>query len=207
MKHPASPKQSLRGLLSFIGLSGLLAFLLTGCASAYTVQLGYRPTMATSAEKDAPLHIGDVTNKRDLTMGGDNDTRVGTIRGGYGNPWELHTKDAALITKVFQDLIGDAASELGYQMAPDGAAPSLSLVINQFWCDGMYGYKISIDADLQLVDPSGLKILASHKIQYDDGFVLVSSMNEVKAAYDKFLNRFLDEVESALKSDEFAKHL
>jgi hypothetical protein len=192
----------IRRAAAVLGTAAALA-LLAGCVTNLKAPLQYRAVKPAAApERD--VVIGDVTDQRPANRGQGDDLRVGTVRGGYGNPFPIYTKDKKSLTGFFADMLRDAASEAGWRVV-DGAGPRLVLDIGYLWCDGAFTYQIDFAGTLSLVSADGKTILANREIKVRHETATVWGPDDVTSAYPPFFTKILDALRQVLASDEFAK--
>ncbi len=165
----------------------LAAWMLAGCGSSY--RINYSNVKADLNYSGTRTVAVGVLDKRPYVISGENDPRfVGTMRGGYGNPFDLWTTSdlrlsdemastmaeslrgrgfKVVLTKAF---VGKDASEMLAEMKTTGAQRLVLMVMNDWWSNyyprsfGAEKSELIIDVELKVMDNSR-KSLGSKKLK------------------------------------------
>jgi hypothetical protein len=177
----------LGALMAAIGLSG-------GCSS---LEIKYQPTtpagMPTKA--NVTLKVADI---RPLDKGRDTGTRVGSVRGGFGNSIAVEDKHADVAPHTIGDATSDALLRVGVGVNNAGQK-TLVASIKEYWMDGYMGYKASIIVAYQLMDAAGKPMWSSEVTGVSGGTNMFKSGNTL--AKDLFSKALADLVNHA--SEQF----
>ncbi len=178
---------------------------LLGCVPGITFD---RAVYSDKADIKESISIRKVVDNRDPT-GKSNKAqanRLGTVRGGYGNPFALNVKGGGTVADEVGKTVKQAFTQCGYTVAQSGA-PTLDVIISDFWCDGVTGYKLSIDITLKLIGPDGSSVLYAKQITDSMGFAIVMSYGPMEKAYNKMMNVIGIRTSEIAKSADFISAL
>ena len=114
-------------------LSCCVIILVSGCSTS--MKLHYVKPLFNEINKGEIYVVVD--DQRPPEKGGNDPTRVGTIRNTFGMPFPLKSRVDREPSKVIKELISDCLKTAGYKISvqPDGA-PQLHVMLQKFWSDG-----------------------------------------------------------------------
>ncbi len=174
---------------------------LLGCVPGITFD---RSVYSDKADINESISIRKITDNRDPTGKSykAQADRLGTVRGGYGNPFAVNVKGGGTVADEVGKTVTQALTQCGYTVTQSGA-PALEVIISDFWCDGMIGYKVSIDITLNLIGPDGSSVLYTKQITDSKGFAIVFSYGEMEQAYNGMMNVIGVRTAEMAKSKDF----
>ena len=185
---------------SFLALTLMLA--VNACIPAINLQ---RAKLSKGDMNKGTVAVGTVFNKRAEGFGAEGFDFIGTLRGGYGNPFDLKTKSGRDLETVLKETAKAALENSGYSTDPvDGKSLRLDIDLLDFWCDGYTGYKVYASIVAKLVNPANGKVLAQKKIDVEKGFALVWGYGQMHEEFDNVINEIQDELVKFIASPEFA---
>jgi hypothetical protein len=114
------------------------------------------PLKTTLAGPPAAAVAMEAVNHRPPEHGGQG-TRIGTVRGGFGNPFPVHELDASNITRAVTDAVADGLGRAGISV-DDKSAQVLVVTVNDYWLDGYGAFNASVKVDLALHDAQGAPV-------------------------------------------------
>jgi hypothetical protein len=148
--------------------------------------------------------VGTVLNKRAEDYGGEGFDFIGTLRGGYGNPFDLKTEPGRDLETVFKEAAKTALEHTGYSTDPvAGKSLRLDIDLLDFWCDGYTEYKIDASIAVKLVNPANGDVLAQKKIDVQKGFALLWGYGQMHEEFDNTINDIQKELVVFIQSQEF----
>ncbi len=148
------------------------------------------------------ITIRNVIDARDVEYGKNEPSRLGTVRGGYGNPWSLNSEKGTTVAEEVKKTIKQALSQSGY-LVVENSSPSLDIFIKKFWCDGYMGYKIECSIEIQLIAFDRSTILYKKQIFKSTGFGIVVSYDPMVEAFNDIMNQIGCETVKMVNSQEF----
>ncbi len=135
--------------LTILGAVAILAcvVVLNGCSR--TMKLVYSKPSFGEMDR-GKIHVV-LKDERAPKRGGNEPTRVGTLRGGFGNPFAVWSRVDREPVKVVRELISDSLMAAGYKVVdqPEGV-PKIYATLQEFWCDGYAGYKMTLKVPMDL---------------------------------------------------------
>jgi len=184
----------------------LLAFTLmltvNACIPAINLQ---RAQLSKGDMNKGNVAVGTVFNKRPEGYGSEGFDFIGTLRGGYGNPFDLKTESGRDLETVLKETARAALENSGYSTDPaDEESLRLDMDLLDFWCDGYTGYKVYASIVAKLVNPADGKVLVQKKIDVEKGFALIWGYGQMHEAFDNVINEIQDELVKFIASPEFA---
>lgn len=192
---------SLRNKIYFSFLALTLMVILNACVPAVNLQ---REQLSKGDMNKGSVVVGTVLNKRAEGYGGEGFDFIGTVRGGFGNPFHLTTKPGRDLETVLKETARAALEHTGYSIDPvDGKSLRLDIDLLDFWCDGYIGYKIYATIEAKLVNPTNGNVLAQKKINVEKGFSLNLSYGQMHEQFDNEINDIQKELVEFMQSQEF----
>lgn len=168
--------------LRAIAMAGAVASL-GACAFGNTVNYTAQPPIVTA--KPAEAVVVGVQDRRSYVLQGDKSVQfVGLQRGGYGNPFGVHTSSGRPLSDEFADTI---AASLGSpeqkpqvvrltpamtrdqalaQLAAPGAGKVLFITITEWKSDLYLNLRMQYDLQAVVIDRAG-KVLGEHQVRGD----------------------------------------
>jgi hypothetical protein len=165
----------------------LAAWMLAGCGSSYRINYSnVRADLNYSGTRTVAVGVLD---KRPYVISGENDPRfVGTMRGGYGNPFDLWTTSDLRLSDEMASTMAESLRGKGFkvvstkavvgkdgsgmlnEMKATGAQRLVFMVMNDWWSNyyprsfGAEKSELIIDVELKVMDNSK-KSLGSKKLK------------------------------------------
>jgi hypothetical protein len=131
---------------------------------------------------------------------------MGTVRGGYGNPFKVNTESGKTMAEEVKLTVAQALKQSGYSLV-DGNAPTVKVIINKFWCDGLMGYRIDVDVTVQVLDAGNSVVLFDKKITESTGFSLIGSYGPMENAFSGIMDKIGEQTADMSKSTQFTDAL
>jgi hypothetical protein len=155
---------------------------------------------------DAPL-AGvqlEVIDARPPGFGGDERIRIGTVRGGYGNPFPVVETDEHAVRRLVEEATTDALLQAGLgTQATSGH--KLVTRIKHFWVDGFVGYKATVAAEIELIDANG-KVLWKTEVKGEaGGAALWTPTGFVPETFQNALSEYAAQASIQFKSPQFQR--
>lgn len=183
-------------------LAFTLMLTMNACIPAINLQ---RAQLSKGDMNKGNVVVGTVFNKRAEDYGAEGFDFIGTLRGGYGNPFDLKTESGRDLETVLKETAKAALENSGYSTDPaDRKSLHLDMDLLDFWCDGYTGYKVYASIEAKLVNPANRKVLARKKIDVEKGFAIVWGYGQMHEAFDDVINDIQDELVKFIQSREFA---
>lgn len=185
-------------------LSAFVIILLGGCSA--TMKLHYvKPPIIEMNKGEIYVVIDD---QRPPEKGGNDPTRVGTVRNTFGMPFPLKSRADREPSMVIKELVSDCLMTAGYIISghPD-SAPQLHVVLQTFWSDGYQHSRIGTKIPVELKKDEHSQPVWKHIFESNIGVTW-------KAGYGPFnkgINKMLEDVKSKMitefKDPKFNKSL
>jgi hypothetical protein len=121
--------------------------LLSGCSAA----IRYVPEAAPPTALPAKMVRLTVIEARAPDKGGGDLSLVGTVRGGYGNPFPFREKEPAAVVRLVKEASQDALLRAGVGVRDDAPIEVVARIV-RFWMDGYVGYEGSVEVEYLLVN-------------------------------------------------------
>lgn len=132
-----------------IPVAALALWMAVGCSA----QVNYIPQFSGARAPTRFVRV-EVADERPPNEGGGDPSRIGTVRGGFGNPFDLRDKDPNAVINLVGDATSDALASCGVGVRPDAPERVVARIL-KLWEDGYMGYEASVVVDLAVVDASG----------------------------------------------------
>jgi hypothetical protein len=189
---------------NWLSVAGILAALsmLLGCSTTVAFT---RATYSNAPEKKGSLSV-QVIDARPAEYGGDEPARMGTVRGGYGNPFKVNTASGKTMADEVKLTVSQALTQSGYSLV-DSNAPVVKILINKFWCDGLMGYKVDVDVTVQVLGATNSAVLFSKKIVESTGFSIIASYGPMENAFSGIMDKIGEQTADMSKSTQFTDAL
>jgi hypothetical protein len=192
MRHAAIRLAALFGLVS-----------LAGCS--FTTQLHYEPTATDVQHPDTAVAL-TVIDGREPGYGGTDKTRIGTVRGGFGNPFPVYDTDAQTVSQLVQLATTDALVQSRVAVQ-SGSPRTLVVTVTKFWVDGYVGYGASVVAQCDLKDEHGIVLWSGTATGSGSGVRLWVPVSFVQPTFQKALANYVEQATGLFSSTDFQKHL
>jgi hypothetical protein len=141
----------------------LLVFVvaLTGCVAGQNINLQYDPTPKQGAALHQTVAV-TVEDKRSYVTDGDKQPwYIGHYRAGFGNTWDVTTRDKVpFATQVKADLQKELTS-LGFTEGSDSHAKRVTVVIKDWNFDAMVNGKLWYDLEITVRSSDGAVLATS----------------------------------------------
>ena len=185
-------------------LSACIIILVGGCASS--MKLHYvKPPFNEMTKGEIYVVVDD---QRPPDKGGNDPTRVGTIRNTFGMPFPLRSRVDREPSKVIKELVSDCLKTAGYKISgqPD-SAPQLHVVLETFWSDGYQHSRIGTKIPVELKKDAHTKPVWKHIFESNIGVTWKVGYGP----FNKGINSMLEDVKSKMitefKDPKFNKSL
>jgi len=143
---------------------GLLACatLLGGCVVGQSLPAEYQATPATVSAGGAKVAV-TVADERAFVKNGDKPPYfIGQYRGGFGNPWDVTTKDKVPLASLLQRDLETELKALGYVVVPrTDASRVLDVSIADWKFDGMVNGKFWYELHARVKGADGAQLASS----------------------------------------------
>lgn len=166
-----------------LGALGLV--LLAGCG---TTSIKYKPSTMSAPAAAGSVSL-KVVDQRPADAGGQDKTRVGSVRGSYGIPQGINDSSADVAPQSVTEATTDALKQAGVSVQ-SGKPMILVATVTQYWMDGLMGYKASIAVQYALQDSTGKTLWSSEVKAGAGGTNLFRSPNSF--TQDMFENALTD---------------
>ena len=185
-------------------LSACVIIFVSGCSN--TMRLRYVKPPFKEMNKGVIYVVVD--DQRSPEKGGNDPTRVGTIRNTFGMPFPLQSSVDREPSKVIKELVSDCLKAAGYKISgqPD-SAPQLHVVIEKFWSDGYQHSRIWTKIPVELKKDEHSQPVWKHIFESNIGVTWKAGYGP----FDKGINSMLEEVKNKMitefKNRKFNKKL
>ena len=185
-------------------LSSCVIILASGCSTS--MKLHYVKPLFNETNKGEIYVVVD--DQRPPDKGGNDPTRVGTIRNTFCMPFPLKSSVDREPSKVIKELISDCLKTAGYKISgqPD-SAPQLHVVLQTFWSDGYQHSRIWTKIPVELKKDESSQPVWKHIFESNIGVTWTAGYGQ----FDKGINSMLDEVKNKMitefKDPKFNKRL
>jgi hypothetical protein len=179
-------------------LFALACMCAVNCVPAISFQ---RVPYSNTAGNYGQIGIKKVIDARPVDVGYGEPARLGTVRGGYGNPWVVNLKKGTLASEV-RTTTKQALTQSGYSVVKN-ESPYLNVIIDRFWCDGFTHYNIESLITVQLIGSDDSTVL--YKKQFADtiGFTILMSYETMEATFNDIMNHIGKKISEIASSQEF----
>jgi hypothetical protein len=155
-----------------------LASLLAGCVVGQSLPSGYEAGPAAATANGTSVAVA-VHDERPFVKSGDKPPYyIGKYRGGFGNPFDVTTRDDEPLASLLQRDVGKDLQALGYAVVSGpGAQRKLDVAIVDWNFDGLMNGKFWYELDARVLGPDGA-VLATSLVkdsQYVEGSVWVGA--------------------------------
>jgi hypothetical protein len=170
---------------AFFAVSALLvsAALLGGCVVGQSVSANYEAGPAVAPKGMAVF--ATVHDERPYVKSGDKPPYfIGLYRGGFGNPWDVTTKDKQPLADLLQRDFAKELQALGYDVVvPESAARTIDVAIREWKFDAMLNGKFGYVLDVRVHGRDGRELVQStvQDSQYIEGSVWTGAKSAVEA--------------------------
>lgn len=177
-----------------------LTLALAACAVGNTVD--YRdvvPPLGVSGGKSVAVEAVD---QRPYVLAGDNTPQwVGMVRGGFGNPFGVHTVSGAPLSADLTTSIIDSLKQGGVEAVPATARMAtdrtLLVTVKDWKSDSMFTTSAHFNAEAEVRDQSGAVLarnaVTDKQVNDNESMNLPSTKLEgAKVAFRQFMDRLLD---------------
>lgn len=176
--------------LKFV-LSVCVIILVGGCSTS--MKLHYvKPPFKEMNKGEIYIVVDD---QRPPKKGGNEPTRVGTIRNTFGMPFALKSSVDREPLKVIKELVSDCLKAAGYKISehPD-SAPQLHVVLQEFWSDGYQHSRIWTKIPVELKKDEHSQPVWKHIFESNIG----ATWTVGYGPFNKGINSMLEEVKNKM---------
>jgi hypothetical protein len=174
-----------------------------GCS--FTTQLHYDPIVTDPETPEVAVAL-TVVDARQPNYGGNEKTEIGTVRGGFGNPFPVYDSDAQKVTLLMQAATADALAES--RIAVQAESPrTLVVTVTKFWIDGYVGYGASVAAQCDLKDEHGAVLWSATASGSGGGVAWWGPTGHIQPTFQRALANYAEQATGLFSSTDFQKHL
>lgn len=180
-----------------------MVFFVTACVPAIQLKPSFLPENSPLGQGIA---VGDIKDMRPPSNGGGNFSNLGKVRGGFGNPFTLKAAAGKELDTSLRVTARSALTNAGYsdpQESGSSSAYRLDMDVQQFWCDGYMGYKVSAVIVAKLVNNKTGLVVAESTINASQGFALTFGYGPMHGAFNRVMSETATELAAFMKTDEF----
>jgi len=190
-------------LLWLLSMTCIIIFV-GGCAT--TMKLQYSKPSFKEMNKGTIYVVID--DQRPPEEGGNDPTRVGTIRNNFGMPFALRASAAREPSKVIKQMASDCLKAAGYKVAGrSDSSGELHLMLQSFWSDGYQHNRIWTKIAMELRKDKNSPPAWEHIVESNMG----ATWTVGYGPFNKGINRMLEDVKSkmiaAFKDQQFQESL
>jgi len=191
-------------LFSKLVLLACVIIFVSGCST--TMRLRYVKPPFKEMNKGVIYVVVD--DQRSPVRGGNDPTRVGTIRNSFGMPFPLKSSVNREPSKVIKELVSDCLKAAGYKISGQtGSAPQLHVMLQKFWSDGYQHSRIWTKIPVELKKDEHSQPVWKHIFESNIGV----TWRVGYGTFDKGINSMLEEVKDKMitefKNPKFNKKL
>ena len=163
------------------------------CGCSTKMKLHYIKPALTEMNKGEIYVVVD--DQRPPEKGGNDPTRVGTIRNTFGMPFPLKSRADREPSKVIKELVSDCLKAAGYKISgqPD-SAPQLHVVLEKFWSDGYQHSRIWTKIPVELKKDEHSQPVWEHIFEYNIGATWTAGYGP----FNRGINSMLEEVKNKM---------
>ena len=168
-----------------------LIALSSGCSSS--MQLKYKKPPIKDMNKGEIYVVMD--DQRPPDNGGDDPTRVGTIRNTFGMPFALRANKDREPSKVIKELISDCLNSAGYKISEkSNGVPQIHVVLQSFWSDGYQHSRMWTKIPVKLIKDKSSQPVWQHTFEYNIG----ATWSVGYGPFNKAINKMLEELKNQM---------
>ena len=172
----------------------LLAFnilVISGCASSMSLRYE-KPSFEMMNKGKISVVVDD---QRPSEEGGNDTTRVGTIRNAFGMPFPLRSSAGREPLKAIRELVSDCLKAAGYEVVEQAnSVPQLYVILKSFWCDGYQYNKVWMTMSTELKSVVKPQSVWRHEFESNAGVVYTAGYGP----FDKGFNTMLEDAKQKL---------
>ena len=136
-----------------------------------------------------------VNDQRPLEKGGDDPTRVGTIRNTYGMPFALRCSGDKEPPKVIEELVSDCLKAAGYEVVEQSDnVPQLHVALQSFWSDGYVHNRMWMSMVTELKGDMNSAPVWQYALESNVGITMTVGYGQ----FDKGFTRMLEDAKQKL---------
>lgn len=168
-----------------------IIFIITGCATSMSLHYE-KPSLEMMNQGKICVVVND---QRPSEEGGNDPTRVGTIRNTFGMPFPLRAISGREPPKVINELVSDCLKAAGYEVVEQTkTVPQMYVVLKSFWCDGYQYNSVWMTMSIELKSFENPQPVWRHEFESNDGIVWTAGYGP----FDKGFNRMLENAKQKL---------
>ncbi len=167
-------------------LAPIAAVTLALAAPAAALEIDLEYDAPPSTADGGPAVAVTFENARPADAGGDEISRICTVRSLVGIPWELHT-DSEHVDTVIPRYVADALRAAGYdaRVGADGSLPTVHVVLTEMWCAGHVHYETYAKMTLQLIPAGAAQPSWEDRFEVQEGVTLEWGFKEMAEGFEK----------------------
>jgi hypothetical protein len=175
-------------------LSTCIIFFAVGCASTMALQYK-KPPINEMNRGDVFLIVND---QRPAEKGGNDPTRVGTIRNTFGMPFPLNSRADRDPSTVIKQLVTDCLNAAGYNVIEQPSnALQLLVVIKSFWSDGYQHSRIWTELPSKLKKDDHSPPIWEHTFESNIG----ATWKVGYGPFNKGINSMLEDIKTKMLAE------
>lgn len=186
-------------------ISACLIILLGGCST--TMKLHYaKPTAATLDRGEIYVIVHDL---RLPDRGGNDPTRVGTIRNSFGMPFPLQASPDREPSLVIKELVTDCLQASRYKVSaqPTEGTPQLHVELKAFWGDGYQHSRIGTTIPMELKKSKNAEPSWQHTFTINIGVTWTVGYGPFNRGINSMLEKLKDKIVTEFDSPDFLKSM
>lgn len=184
-------------------IARVLPLALFASACSFDAKIGYQPMVARPEPPGAVVTLV-VHDERAAGLGGTEKARVGTIRGGYGNPFSVHESGPDRVAQLVTQATTDALRQAGVEARP-GSPRTLVATVKGFWVDGYAGVKSVVEVQCSLQDATGKELWSAFIKGASGGMVWVVGGGVAEETLTKALGDYAVHAAEEFKTPAFQR--
>ncbi len=196
-----------KSLSRLFGLAAILSCL-SGCVPAVDMSSKGSTWMPTAEQTHSHKTLGDIAIKRPGERGGNNSATIGRLRGGFGNPFSIHTQRGKELDVVMHAVADAALQNAGFDASAtqnDNATPRLEIDVVDFWCDGYMAYNVNATVNVRVVRSN--TVIAEDTLTASQVFVLHFGYGPMPEAYRQTTKQLTSKLAAFLQSEAVSRAL
>ena len=185
-------------------LSSCVIIFVVGCSTSMNLRY-IKPPFKEMNKGEIFVVIDD---QRLPEYGGNDPTRVGTIRNTFGMPFPLNSSVNREPSMVIKELVSDCLKTAGYKISgqPD-SAPQLHVVLQEFWSDGYQLSRIWTKIPVELRKDEHSQPVWKHIFESNIGVTWTVGYEPFDEGINKMLEEVKDNMITEFKDPKFNKSL
>jgi hypothetical protein len=199
---------TLKKILPRLFCLSIILACLNGCVPAVDMSSRDSSSIPTAEQNRSQITVGDIVLKRPSERGGNDGSTIGRLRGGFGNPFAIHTQKGKELGVVMQSVANTALQNLGPDVSAaqhNGAAPRLEIDVVDFWCDGYMAYNVKATINVRIIRSN--TVIAQETLEASQVFMLSFGYSPMPEAYRQTTKQLTSKLTAFLQSEDVNRAL